>query len=317
MDLLSRMEGGAEVDDVIEDRLRQARAVEVRKDAIRILGDRRSAAAVDVLLGQARDEDPAIRVAALRAMRRTAGPKEVPALISLVEAETEDSVRIAAVPTLASACGDDGPSGELILAELKGASDPRDRDVWTRVVTAVGYSAALPTVLAGLDGEDPERVTWTVTRLGEWPDPAPVEPLLGVMDSSPFEDARRRACSAVIRLTTNAADLEQRPDDVLVGWFGRAQAAVETVEEKRQLVSGLARVPTLGSLRLLEPYLDDPEVRGEALYALLAIGSPLVKAGEHARVGQALPEASAIQDQELRWRIERLRQQVDAAQPSR
>ena len=313
LDLLARMEGGEEVDVVILKRLRQARSAEVREDTIRILGDRRSPAAVDDLLDQARDENPEIRVAALRAMRRMVGPQEVPALISLIEAETEDSVRMAAVPALVSACGDDQPSGERVLAELKRASDPDDRDVWTRVVTAVGYSAALPTVLAGLDGDDPQRVTWTITRLGEWPDPAPIEPLLAVMESSPLEDARRRACSAVIRLTTNAADQRQRPDDVLMGWFGRADAAVETVGEKRQLLSGIARVHTVGSLRLLEPYLEDPEVRGEALYALLAIGSPLVKAGQHAAVGRVLPEEATIQDQELRWRIERLRQQVDAA----
>ena len=122
------------------------------------------------------------------------------------------------------------------------------------------------------------------------------------------------ACSAVIQLTTTAAEAHQRPDDVLVGWYGRAGAGVETVQQKRQLISGLARVHTLGSLRLLEPYLQDPEVETEALYALLSIGSPLVKAGQHGAVRKVLPEDSAIADQELRWRIERLRKQAAAAE---
>ena len=35
----------------------------------------------------------------------------------------------------------------------------------------------------------------------------------------------------MIQLTKNAADREQRPNDVLVEWFGRADAVIETVEE--------------------------------------------------------------------------------------
>jgi hypothetical protein len=131
------------------------------------------------------------------------------------------------------------------------------------------------------------------------------------MEASEQPEVRRRACSAVIQLTTQAAEGQQRPDDVLVTWFGRASAGAETVREKRQLVSGLARVHTLESLRVLEPYLRDPEVEAEALYALLSIGSPLVKAGHRAAVAKALPDDAALEDQDLRWRIGRLRTQVE------
>jgi hypothetical protein len=135
-----------------------------------------------------------------------------------------------------------------------------------------------------------------------------------MVESDADSKIQRRAVSAVIQLTTTAADRRQRPDDVLVGWFGRADAAVETVQEKRQLISGLARVHTLESLRLLEPYLKDLEVQTEALYALLSIGSPLIKAGQHAAIRTALPEASVLEGTELAWRFARLERQVDAAE---
>ena len=316
MDLLTRMGGEKEVDRVILDRLGRAETVDFRVDVIRVLGNRRTASAVGDLLAQARDQNPRVRVAALRAMRRVVGPGEVAALIALIEAEGDDAVTAAAVPSLISACGDDGPSGELVLSELKQASGSSERDVWTRVLTEVGYSPALPAVLEGLEAEDDEMVAATITHLSRWPDPAPIEALFAVMESGADSDVRHRACSAVIQLTTTAADRGQRPDDVLAGWFERAGAGVETVEEKRQLISGLARVHTLDSLRLLEPYLKDPEVETEALYAMLSIGSPLVKAGQHEAVGKALPADSAIEDQELRWRFERLRKQVEAAESS-
>ncbi len=75
MDLLTRMEGGQDVDRVILARLGQAEAVDQRIDVIRVLGNRRSASAVDDLLQQAGDEDRGVRVAALRAMRRVVGPE--------------------------------------------------------------------------------------------------------------------------------------------------------------------------------------------------------------------------------------------------
>ncbi len=314
MDLLTRMEGAEVVDRVILDRLRSTEAAKQRIDVIRILGNRRTATATGDLLEQARDEDPAIRVAALRAMRRMVGPNEVAPLIALVKTEQDAAERQAAVNALVSACGDDTRSEELVLAELRQSSDASEKDAWTRVLTAVGYPKALPIISEGLGSPDPAVVASTVTHLSQWPDPAPIVPLFALAeDDAADPEVRRRAVSAVIQLTTTAADRGQRPDDVLVEWFGRANAEVETVEQKRLLLSGLAQVSTVGSLRLLEPYLSDPEVTTEALYALLSIGSPLVREGQHAAVGKALPEDSSLEGNELRWRFARLRRQVEAA----
>jgi HEAT repeat protein len=314
MELLSRMEGGQEVDRAILNRLRDTETVEARVDVIRVLGNRRVAGAVGDLLDQARYEDPEVRVAALRAMRRLVGPGEVAPLIAVVKTEPEGPGRRAAVNALASACGDDGPSGELVLAELKQATGTVDKDAWTRVLTATGYPKALPVILEDLESDDPEVVVGTITHLSRWPDPAPIEALLPLLEDGADPQVQRRAVSAAIQLTTTAVEREQRPEDVLGRWFAQADAAVETVEQKRQLLSGLARLHTLESFRLLEPYLEDPEVRTEALWALLSLGSPLAKAGHHEVIGKALPEESAIEEQELRWRFARLRKQVEAAE---
>jgi len=314
LDLLERMEGGAAIDEVVLARLGDTDDVDVRVDMIRVLGERRSGGAVDDLLALARGGEPRVRVAALRSMRRVVGPAEVPALIAVVEAERDDTVRAAAIAPLVSACGDDPAAGELVLAELKQATDPGDHDVWTRVITAVGYPGALPTVQAGLEDDDPEVVAYTANRLADWPDPAPIDSLLTVMEASTEPEVRRRTCAAVIQLTMQAAEEQQRPDDVLVGWFERASAGAESVQQKRQLVSGLARVHTLDSLRVLEPYLQDPGVVGEAQYALLSIGSPLARAGHGAEVARVLPEEAAVEDDDLRWRFRRLRAQIEDAE---
>lgn len=316
MGLLERMEGGQTVDEVILARLQGTDSTDMRIDAIRVLGQRRSPTAVDDLLEQAGNDDPRVRVAALRAMRRTVGPANVPALITLLEAEASATARTAGVQALVSACGSDEAAGQQVLDQLKSTSDPTEKDVWVRVLTATGYPEALPTVLEGLRQSDPELVAATITHLSRWPDPSPIDALLPFLKEGADPDLQRRAVPAVIQLTRNAADREQRPEATLVEWLGLANAAVENVAEKRLLLSGLAQVHTVGSLRLLAPYLDDPEVKTEALYALLSVGSPLVKAGHREEVARVLPEEATTDSNELRWRISLLRKQVEEAETS-
>lgn len=313
-DLLTRMENGEKVDDVIRARLRQTQGVDARIDVIRILGDRRAESAVADLLEQARTPNPRVRTAAFRSLRRLAGPAEVAPLIALIEAEQSGTARAAATLTLVSACGDDAESGDRVLAELQRASGASERDVWIQVLTAVGHRESLPLILEGLQSENEEVVAATVTHLGRWPDPTPIDALLPLLEAGVGPPVRSRAVSAVIHLTSNAADRQQCPARVLVDWLGRADAAVETVPEKQLLLSALGRVHSLDSLRLLEPYLRDPEVETEAAYALLSIGSPLVKAGQPEAVRRALPDESEIGDDELRWRMALLREQARRAE---
>ena len=99
-------------------------------------------------------------------MRRMVGPEEVAPLIALARAEQAGSGKMAAVNALVSACGEDAPSGELVLAELEQASDASLKDTWTRVLTATGYPKALPIILEGLGDDDPEVVAATITSFG-------------------------------------------------------------------------------------------------------------------------------------------------------
>jgi HEAT repeat protein len=314
IELLTRMEGGSRVVDTMRQHLGQTAAADVRIDVMRILGDRRAQDAVGDLLEQARDPEPRVRTAAFRSLRRLAGPADVAPLVALIEVEPDASAKAAATLTLVGACGEDPDSGDRILSELKDTSSPSERDVWIRVLTAVGHRASLPIILEGLESDDEDVVAATVTHLGRWPDPTPVDALLPILDGGHGSLVRSQAVTAVLRLATNAADRRQRPDDVLESWLGRAEAAVRTVGEKRLLLSALGRIHTLGSLRLLRPYVGDPEVKTEAAYALLSVGSPLVKEGQPRAVREALPDDSEIEEDDLRWRIGRLREQAEAAE---
>jgi HEAT repeat protein len=140
----------------------------------------------------------------------------------------------------------------------------------------------------------------TIEQLGRWPDPAPVESLLAVLQDRAKAGWRRRALASVIQLATVAADEHQRPDETVIGWFRRAGLAAQSPEERRAIVSGLGRIKHPESLRLLKPYLDDPGVQNEAAIAILQM-APAVRQADPAGLKQALERiAAAAPNPEMR-----------------
>jgi hypothetical protein len=185
---------------------------------------------------------------------------------------------------------------------------------WTRVLTSLGYAKALSTVANGLRDTNRDVVANTITQLGKWPDPTPIEMLFKVVEDAPNQANRKRALLAVIQLATTAADEGQRSDEVLVEWFKRANRDVESVQEKRLFISGLGRVPHVESIRLLDPYLEDSDVRNEAVVALVEVAQPLAKGEDYAVVQSVLERLSEVQDASLRRKIANLQHEIRASQ---
>jgi hypothetical protein len=152
-------------------------------------------------------------------------------------------------------------------------------------------------------------VNWSTRRIR-----APVDILFGVLEGSPNRADRKRALTSVLQLTTNAAEEKQRADEVLVAWFERANQAVESVQEKRLLVSGVGRVPHVQSIQLLDRYLDDPEVQAEAVVAWVGVAEPLAKGKDYAVVRSALEKVPDPDDAGLRQRIANVRRELQASE---
>jgi HEAT repeat protein len=313
---LEQMEG-REVDRRVLRTLRRTDEPATRVQLIHLLSRRNATEATNELLQQAAGPDPGVSIAAFQALKSLAGFEALPRLIELTKKCRDESTRDTAVNAVLGACKnseDVDRSGALILRELKKSTVTVEKECWIRVLAGLGYAKALPTLTATLQDTDPELVQSTISHLSRWPDPAPTEALFNVLEGGADPSLRRRALTAILQLATAAADQDQARAEQLMVWFRRANKAVASVPEKRWLLSGLGRVKHTDSVRLAASYLDDSDVKVEAVHAILSAAEPLVKGPDAPTVEAVLTKISGIEDQRLLDRIARLRRDIKATE---
>ena len=251
----------------------------VRLRAIQLLGARRVFDARPQLLDAARDDAPEVRLAALKVLKRLAGPADIDSLLSiLLSAGTPQETEAAKRALLAASRGitDPGPLVAKLVSALPKAR-PGLKQTILRILHYIGGSEAGKAVLAAIDDPD-MNVRGTALRLiGEWKTAELAPAVLRMAAASP--DARRRllCLRAYLRLA-GRPDIS-REDKLFM--CRMAAPLVERAEEKKLLLSIVGRLSTPRVLPLAVPYLDDPATRHEAAAAILAIaqrrrGSPPV-----------------------------------------
>jgi len=301
------------VDDLILKALRSSKESDTHTQLIRLLAKRNATGATGELLRQAAGSDPEVSITAYQALKSLADFDELPDLIVLTRNCRDDSVRDAAVNAVYGACRNSerfDQAGGLILEELKKSTLTADRASWIRVLALLGYDQALPTITATLKDADRKLVRSTISHLSQWPDPTPIDALFKVVEENSDMSLRRQALVAVLQLATTAADRNTAIDEELVMWFSRAEKFVQTIDEKRLLLSGLGRVKHIESVRLSASYIDDPDVKTEAAYAIVNACEPLVKGPDYRAVESVLKRISGVRDQRLLNRIANLQHEI-------
>jgi HEAT repeat protein len=271
---------GAGINEELVQALASSSDLVLRTRLVRVLASRSATNAIPELLRQAAGPDLKVSVAALDALQSLAGPSELPALIALTRDAKDAAVREAAENAVAGECLKTGSalSGtEAVLTELKQANDPSVKNSWVNILISLGESRALPAILVAMNDPNNTVAGNALEQLARWPDPAPMESLLAIVQKDADPARRKRALASAIRLATVAADEHQRPPEMLVKWFQQANAAADSVEERRLIISGLGRVPELESLQLLAPYLNNPDLKEEAAVAVVQIAPALQK----------------------------------------
>lgn len=249
-----------------------------RIEIFRALAERAESTAVPALLDFARAPEPEARRAALKALSRLVAESDVVKLGELlVRAPDEGACEevLSVFESLAERCPKLADAhGWALVSVLTNAPAPL-RPVAFRVY-ALFVSGPLREALgAGLRDADAGIRTAAARALCDARDAALLPALTALAGETDDAGLRSQAIAGAVRLASETSadlSLEQRAAALETVW----RLAVR-VEDKRRVLSGLARVPCARTLALAEQAANDPEVRAEAEAARKQIAEQLAK----------------------------------------
>lgn len=252
-------------------------APKARVEAILALGRRTPASLAPKLVALAKDKSPLVSAAALATLRTVGTPADVSPVLDLLLAAPVDARDEArdTVSELARKGKTDGERTGPILKRLASAQAPADQAILIGVAAEVGGPAALTAISSALKSTAPEVQGAALRALAEWPTDEPLEALLAVVQNPASAKDRAIALRGAIRMFAlrDAHD----PTGTLELYKGVAASAT-SADEKRLILSGLAKLAGGDALEYASTFRADSDVRAEAELAMAEIGRASVGA---------------------------------------
>ncbi len=238
---------------------------------IDLLGEKGARGEIDRVFALAADAAPATRAAALGALAKLAGEKDLPRLADMLEkaSDSDDVLRLQDA-VAAAALRDAGPSrkGDALVGLMKNAA-PGRKAVLLRVLPKVGGNDALRVAVAETTSADSQVQTAAVYALSQWPDHQAVEDLLRIATSTTNKKHRLMAIDGYVRLIDRASMPGQRKLALLQDLIGRPLDDAD----RKPILTGASAIREPESLRLLAAYLDNPVLGETAAAGLLDLAS--------------------------------------------
>ena len=219
--------------------------------------------------------EPAVAQAAFRALARTAGAADVPALLAKLASARDPEVRAEAESAASQAIGkiDDAPGRSLAVFDaLRRTQTAEARNSLVALLPRCGDAQALALLKSALDDPD-ERVRDTAVRaLTEWPDASAWEPLVRVYRRGATEAVHSLALRGLVRL---AGEENAHPNAMLFDRYRQLLDGAHTDADLRLILGALGGVADPEALPLALPLLANAGVRPEAEAAVKKIAESI------------------------------------------
>jgi len=265
---------GKAVDAQLMQRLPQATGG-TRLALVELAGQRHIAAAVPELTKAANETDPKTRAAGIKALGETVGVEDLGALTdALGKARSDDEVAVvqAALESACTRIPDKAACAAKLLPHLT-ASPIAAKCALLRVLGVIGTPNALDAVQAGVANPQPGVRDTAIRVLSDWPESPALPALLDVLRNSEDETHRFLALRGCLRLLESS----DQPSQQKVNTCTELLARTQRTDDRKAILSGLANVADPAALKLVEPFLADPQVQAEAELAALKIAGGIAK----------------------------------------
>jgi HEAT repeat protein len=275
---LAELGGGSATDEAVTEAMSRS-AGPLRVHLVSVVAKREGERANPLLLEEASNEDPAVAVAALRALSRSARERDVPALLAkLVEAHHPDvnaEAESAAVQTTMR-IEDASRRSKLVRDALDRAQSVSGRTALLALLPSCGDTAALDALRAAAVSTEPPIHEAGVRALAEWPDMGAWDALAGAFRHSKVEQERGITLRGLVRL---AGEANAHADAALVKRYAGLLEDAKSDSEKKLILGALGGAAVPEALDLVQPLLDRPEVKAEAEAAAKRISEALKQKG--------------------------------------
>lgn len=245
---------------------------QVRLAVIHALADRSVAASVPILLSIAAGPDNQAGAAAARALRDLASPAQLAPLVRLMMRAAPDRAELLAdtVSDIARRCPDPNAPVALLERTLSAAKEPARRSLILETLAQLQGERPLADLRAALHDPAADVRATALRLLAEWQTSEPAADLLAIARSSSDAAERAIALRGFIRLVAQDPSL---PPAAALDRYREALALAGTADERRQVLSGIAKVRSRDALDLAASFLQNAEVRPEAEAAVVQVAA--------------------------------------------
>ena len=238
----------------------------------RALAGRQDRSAAAKLLELAQQENGPARAAALQALPSLVSDAQLAPLVHLVSSAKTDASREEAAEAFLAACRhlrtrQASVDSSALVGQLNSGSAPVRLAL---LPAASGFADAQvrEALRKRVADKDPKVREAAIRAMCGTLDPELLGDLLTLAKEAPAQNFKLMAASACVRLATQEESVHlsaARRLETLSALLNPPPGA----DQKRIILSGLGEVPGLGSLKLIQPMLADPEVKAEAVRAAI------------------------------------------------
>lgn len=243
----------------------------LRPTFIDILAERGEAGVAGDLAALAADQEPAVRLAALKALAKLGGTAEAAPLVDRLLAAASNEERAEAERTLVTLCTVNRGKEEAtnVFLERFTAAGDDDRETLLPALGRVGGPQALAIVDGFVTATDPAKRAFGLKALTRWPDATVSGRLLDLHGKATDAAERATLLGALIRiapLPDNKLNDAQKLD-----LLQKTIALCEKDEDRARVLERANAIRTVETFRFVLPYLDDPQVAESACLSVVEL----------------------------------------------
>ncbi|MBI9070273.1 MAG: HEAT repeat domain-containing protein [Melioribacteraceae bacterium] len=262
---------GAEVNNTILGLITDSKPA-IQTELIRSVGERQITSAYDEIFKTAKYPDRKVRVESYKTLSVIAEPDKLSELIDLflsVSNKAEIKRMELMLARVSVKIADKSKRSDLFLEKINNIDNLEIKKSFLRIIGRTGDPNSLIELRKALNNSDIEIVKTAIQGLTNWPNLEPKDDLLNIVKNSDDETLRILAHRGFIDLIGN--NMNTASGTEFLELYKTALELAETNNEKRMIISGLAKLKESKSIPLISDLMDDDDLYNEAEVAAIEV----------------------------------------------